>query len=181
MTLTTPWPPTSRHHITPGTHDGGLAAAMDRLTAELRALRADLAQHLTTAPTPAPAPAAPVAVAPATTPVQVGYSAGRLVLDFSAHQVHIDGQPREITAREWALLSHLAQRPGQVLTRADLLQAVWGTPYLSDANVSEHIRRVRRRLAPLDPVSTLRGVGYRWDWHPAADDPARLVPGADDE
>lgn len=83
----------------------------------------------------------------------------------------IDGGRREIsrsdvgavrpTAREFDLLWHLAQHRGLVLSRAQILEAVWGYDYLGETRtVDVHIRQLRKKL-PGIPIETVWGVGYR--------------------
>ncbi len=94
----------------------------------------------------------------------------RLTLDLAAAEVRVDGQPVQMTRREWDLAVTLARNPRRLLSRADLLHEVWGTPYQSPETVTEHVRRVRAHLAPLHPITTVRSGGYRWDL-PADDAP----------
>jgi DNA-binding response OmpR family regulator len=90
-----------------------------------------------------------------------------LLLDLEGRLVSADGEALDLTRREFDLLAHLSTRPGRVLTRAQLLTAVWG---LADARhagprtVDVHVARLRRKLGVRHgaPLSTLRGVGYRW-------------------
>ena len=101
-------------------------------------------------------------------------SAGRTVtfedleIDLDARQVAVRGAPVELTRREFDLLGHLALRPMQVLSREDLLQAVWQSSgaWQTTATVTEHVRRLRAKLEvdPSEPryLLTVRGVGYRF-------------------
>ncbi|GAA4535960.1 response regulator transcription factor [Amycolatopsis samaneae] len=95
-----------------------------------------------------------------------------LRIDTAARQVVLDGAFVELTAKEFDLLVFLAQHPGQVFTRAQLLRAVWRSSpgWQSDATVTEHIHRLRAKLEA-DPgrprrLRTVRGVGYRWERTP---------------
>jgi len=77
-----------------------------------------------------------------------------------------DGVDLALTATEFRLLAVLAGRPGQVLTREMLLEAVWGYDYLGDSRlVDVAIQRLRAKLEddPAHPkrIITVRGVGYR--------------------
>ncbi|AXI00986.1 DNA-binding response regulator [Sporosarcina sp. PTS2304] len=87
--------------------------------------------------------------------------------DLSLHQLSRDvtrgGHPIELTPREFDLLQHLLKHPNQVLTREQLLDAVWGYDYYGDTNVVDvYIRYVRKKIdvgeVPL--IQTVRGVGY---------------------
>jgi DNA-binding response OmpR family regulator len=91
-----------------------------------------------------------------------------LVIDASAHQVFVDGEEVHLTRREFGVLQMLSSAPGRVFSRADLLRDVWGsTPEWQDAEtVTEHVRRLRSKLSAAgahDFISTVRGVGYRFD------------------
>mgnify|MGYP001417662260 CR=1 FL=1 len=90
---------------------------------------------------------------------------GELELNLSAYAVTKRGQPVELTHREFELLAYLSQRPGQVVTREQLLQDVWGYDYFGDIRtVDVTIRRLREKIEddPSRPayILTRRGVGY---------------------
>ncbi|MFP4149137.1 MAG: winged helix-turn-helix domain-containing protein [Nitriliruptoraceae bacterium] len=91
---------------------------------------------------------------------------GPVHLDVSAHTVERDGVPLALTPTEFRLLAELARHPGQVLSREQLLEQVWGYDYLGDSRlVDATIQRLRAKVEP-DPsnpriVETVRGVGYR--------------------
>ena len=76
-----------------------------------------------------------------------------------------DGEDIELTHREFELLYHLAKHIGQVMTRDDLLQTVWGYDYFGDVRtVDVTVRRIREKIeeTPSHPqiLMTRRGVGY---------------------
>ena len=72
-----------------------------------------------------------------------------------------DGDVIRPTAREFDLLWYLAERPGLVLSRAQILEAVWGYDYFGETRtVDVHIRQLRKKLEGI-PVETVWGVGYR--------------------
>ena len=79
-------------------------------------------------------------------------------------EVRCDGSLIELTPREYDLLFHLLKHPNQVLTREQLLDAVWGYDYYGDTNVVDvYIRYVRKKIDPeCGPsfIHTVRGVGY---------------------
>jgi two-component system response regulator QseB len=86
---------------------------------------------------------------------------GRLVLDPVLRTVRVDAQPVELTAREFALLEALMQRPGAVLSRQRLEQCIYGWGSEVDSNAVEvHVHKLRRKLGP-GRIHNLRGVGYR--------------------
>lgn len=84
-------------------------------------------------------------------------------------EVTIDGQPVELTAKEFDLLAFLARSPRQVFSRGQLLEHVWSSrsEWQDEATVTEHVRRVRHKIEPdaAKPrwITTVRGVGYRFE------------------
>jgi DNA-binding response OmpR family regulator len=92
--------------------------------------------------------------------------AGALRIDPAARAVTLDGRPLTLTAREFDLLLFLARHPGQVFTREQLLDQVWGYTFASDAStVTVHIRRLREKIeadaAAPRRILTVWGVGYK--------------------
>jgi DNA-binding response OmpR family regulator len=92
---------------------------------------------------------------------------GGLVIDLGAREVTRHGQRVVLTAREFELLAHLASHPREAFRREDLLEQVWGYTYGDAATVTVHIRRLREKVeaTPSQPrlITTVWGVGYRWD------------------
>jgi len=95
---------------------------------------------------------------------------GDLVVDRARHEVLKRGAPLALTARELALLAALADHPGRVFTRSQLLERVWGSDFYDDHVVEVHVGNLRRKLEddPAHPrwLQTVRGVGYRLAEHP---------------
>ncbi|TAN03319.1 MAG: response regulator transcription factor [Rhodanobacteraceae bacterium] len=92
---------------------------------------------------------------------------GELTLDVDAHRASLRGQPLSLTAKEFALLAYFTRHPGRAFTRADLLDAVWGTEFEGfDHTVNTHINRLRNKIEndPSNPlyIHTVWGVGYRF-------------------
>lgn len=91
---------------------------------------------------------------------------GDLKLDFDKFEVEVRGQKvADLTRREFEVLRYLAQKPGQVVTREDLLEKVWGYEYYGDIRtVDVTIRRIREKIekntANPKILITKRGVGY---------------------
>jgi two-component system, OmpR family, response regulator MtrA len=91
---------------------------------------------------------------------------GPLRIDVAAHAVDRDGLPIELTPTEFRLLVELARHAGNVLSRDQLLERVWGYDYLGDSRlVDAAVQRLRAKVEP-EPshptvVQTVRGVGYR--------------------
>ena len=91
---------------------------------------------------------------------------GPLSIDVNSRQVFLDGQPVALTRTEFDILAALSSRPGMVWGRRQLIEAVWGEPWVgNDHLVDVHVGHTRRKLGddPADPrfVFTVRGVGYR--------------------
>ncbi len=91
---------------------------------------------------------------------------GPLSIDVASRQVFIDGTPVLLTRTEFDILAALSSRPAVVLSRPQLLEAVWGDSWGGNEHlVDVHIGHLRRKLSddPADPryVITVRGVGYR--------------------
>ncbi len=87
-----------------------------------------------------------------------------LSIDEQSRKVQYFNQHVELTPREYDLLLYLLKHPKQVLTREQILDAVWGFDYYGDTNVVDvYIRYVRQKLEKANPTSliqTVRGVGY---------------------
>ncbi len=90
---------------------------------------------------------------------------GDIELDPAAYAVRRRGVMVPLTAREFAMLHFLMDRKGQVVTRTELLEAVWDSNYDGLSNVVDvHVANVRRKLdlpGNPAPIETVRGVGYR--------------------
>ncbi len=90
-----------------------------------------------------------------------------LEIDPHRREVHVDGEPVELTTLEFDLLEALASHPGWVFTRPRLLERVWGWDYFgSDRVVDAHVANIRRTLGDdaAEPrfIGTVRGVGYKF-------------------
>ena len=92
---------------------------------------------------------------------------GDLEIDLSSMSVQVEGRNVLTTVREFRLLEYLARHCGRVLTRHQLLDAVWEAPFVTPRSIDVYIRRLREKIE-LDPrrpryLKTLRGVGYRFE------------------
>ena len=90
---------------------------------------------------------------------------GRLTIDAGARQARVDGQACKLTSHQFALLHAMAQRPGRVLTRDQLMQSVRGEELEAfDRSIDVHMSRIRSAIEddPKAPkrILTVRGVGY---------------------
>ena len=90
---------------------------------------------------------------------------GGLSLDVAAHTVTVDGIRISLTLKEFELLRLFLSAPGQVFSREQLLEQVWGTDYVGESRtVDVHIATLRTKLgAAGDYIRTVRGVGYRME------------------
>ncbi|MBI4790918.1 MAG: response regulator transcription factor [Chloroflexi bacterium] len=93
---------------------------------------------------------------------------GEMRIDPRTRLVHVGDRRVELTGKEFDLLYFLAQHPGQVFTRAQLLDRVWGYEFFGDAStVTVHVRRLREKIEtnPAEPqyLATLWGVGYKFE------------------
>jgi len=93
--------------------------------------------------------------------------AGDLRIDLEKRDVFLQGKKVELTASEFALLAFMAQHPGRVFTRLQLLDAVRGSTFESlERAVDSHIKNLRKKIEqnPQDPeyIQTVYGVGYRF-------------------
>lgn len=90
---------------------------------------------------------------------------GALRIDDGAHAVTVDGESVELMAKEYDLLLYLVRNRGLVLSREKILNAVWGYAYNgADRTVDWQIKLLRGKLGRCrDYVSTIRGVGYKFE------------------
>ncbi|MBE7218660.1 MAG: response regulator transcription factor, partial [Caulobacteraceae bacterium] len=132
---------------------------LERVKAVLRRARADQEEH---ADLSGGAQAAP--------PVGEGAQAlkrGRLTLDPARHDCLWNGRPVKLTVTEFLLLQSLAQRPGFVKSRDNLMDAAYDDQvYVDDRTIDSHVKRMRKKFRQVDPefdaIETLYGVGYRY-------------------
>jgi DNA-binding response OmpR family regulator len=92
---------------------------------------------------------------------------GDLRVDIPGRRASLAGEELALTVREFDLLGFLVRRPGQVFTRAELLERVWGWDFGDQSTVTVHVRRLREKIEvnPTKPlrIATVWGVGYRYD------------------
>jgi two-component system response regulator ChvI len=92
---------------------------------------------------------------------------GKLALDPQRHECTWDGKPVRLTVTEFLILQCLAQRPGFVKSRDNLMDAAYDDQvYVDDRTIDSHIKRLRRKFKQVDDnfdaIETLYGVGYRY-------------------
>lgn len=105
--------------------------------------------------------------AEAETPAASVLTRGELVLDSARHVCSWKGQKVDLTVTEFLILKSLAQRPGHVKNRDQLIDAAYGEHiYVDDRTIDSHIKRLRKKFRETDPdfahIETLYGVGYRY-------------------
>ena len=93
---------------------------------------------------------------------------GRLEMDPARHRVRWDGRDVALTVTEFLILDALAQRPGYVKSRDQLMDVAYAhDSYVDDRTIDSHIKRLRKKFRSVDPgfsaIETLYGVGYRFD------------------
>lgn len=101
-------------------------------------------------------------------PVPAPITRGRLTMDPARHQVRWDDRPVTLTVTEFLILEALAQRPGVVKSRNQLLDIAYQEDvFVDDRTIDSHIKRIRRKFRGSDPafdsIETLYGVGYRFN------------------
>jgi two-component system, OmpR family, response regulator len=105
----------------------------------------------TTGPQPVPEARPPLAI-------------GQVTIDRDRHEVRVADTPLQVTATELKLLATLAIHPGRVLSRSQLIAAVYGDDHhISERTIDTHVRNLRAKLAArgADVIETIHGVGYR--------------------
>ena len=94
-----------------------------------------------------------------------GMRVGALELDVDRYEVSLDGEPLELTYKEFELLKFLSTHPGRVFSRDQLLNQVWGYNFIGGTRtVDVHVRRLRAKLGPKHAtlIDTVRNVGYKF-------------------
>ncbi|GAA0489160.1 response regulator transcription factor [Salinibacillus aidingensis] len=90
-----------------------------------------------------------------------------LHMDLSARRIYVNGEEKELRAKEFDLLVLLASNPDRVFTKEELFERIWGIDSLGDiTTVTVHIRKIREKIeeSPASPtyIETIWGVGYRF-------------------
>ena len=104
--------------------------------------------------------------------------AGELSIDESSYSAKLRGRTLDLTFKEFELLKFLAQHPGRVFSRDQLLREVWGYDYFGGTRtVDVHVRRLRAKLGPENEnlIGTVRNVGYRYVTSPVNESHEILV------
>lgn len=92
-------------------------------------------------------------------------SAGGIVLDKSAHSVSVEGEPVELSFKEFELLSFFMENSGIALSRDKILDRVWNYDYYGDARtIDTHVKKLRAKLKTCgDCIKTVWGMGYKFE------------------
>jgi two-component system, OmpR family, response regulator RegX3 len=95
-------------------------------------------------------------------------AAGPVRIDVERHQVNINNELISLPLKEFELLEFLVRNSGRVLTRAQLIDRVWGSDYFGDTKTLDvHVKRLRAKIEsdPANPVyiQTIRGLGYKFE------------------
>lgn len=90
---------------------------------------------------------------------------GKLEVNFTARRVSVEGRELDLSPKEYDLLFYMVRNRGIALTREKLISDVWGYDFFGDdRTLDTHIKLLRRELGPCaDKITTLRGVGYRFE------------------
>jgi DNA-binding response OmpR family regulator len=93
---------------------------------------------------------------------------GPLALDLKGRSVTIHGKPVPLTRREYDVVELLAMHSGQVFSREQIYEKIWGYDAEGDSStVVEHVKKIRAKMAAADPsteyIATVWGIGYKWN------------------
>ena len=91
--------------------------------------------------------------------------AGGIVVDKSAHSVTVDGQPVELSFKEFELLTYFMENAGIALSRESILTNVWNYDYFGDARtIDTHVKKLRAKLGDKgEYIHTIWGMGYKFE------------------
>ena len=91
--------------------------------------------------------------------------AGKLRVDTQSHTACLDGQPLQLTPKEYELLLFFCQHPFHAFSRDTLLDEVWGQDFFgSDRTVDTHVKSLRGKLKPYGYIETVWGFGYKFKY-----------------
>lgn len=90
---------------------------------------------------------------------------GGIVLDKSAHQVFVDGQPIDLSVKEFELLAYFVENKGIALSRERILNNVWNYDYFGDARtIDTHVKKLRSKMGEKgEYIKTIWGMGYKFE------------------
>lgn len=92
-----------------------------------------------------------------------GIEIGDLRIEPEEYMVYYKGEPINLAKKEFELLHYLASKPGRVFLRNEILNKIWGSEVIvGDRTIDVHIRKIRQKL-DLDCITTVKGVGYKFE------------------
>lgn len=95
------------------------------------------------------------------------YSDGRIMVDFNAKQVMVEGKPVKLTSLEFKLLGYLIKNKDKVISKQELFEKVWEDKFTGDGTLNVHIRKIREAIErePSNPeyIITVWGDGYKFN------------------
>ncbi len=96
---------------------------------------------------------------------EASVNAGGIVLDKAAHQVTIDGEPIELSVKEFELLSYFLENQKMALSREKILNHVWNYDYFGDARtIDTHVKKLRSKMGVKgNYIKTIWGMGYKFE------------------
>jgi two-component system alkaline phosphatase synthesis response regulator PhoP len=111
-------------------------------------------------------------VSPASKLKSTQYEFGEVSINFQTYEVKVKGKPVRLTQLQMKTLKYFAEREGEVVTRVQLLQEVWGLPGHINTRAPDQIMRQLRKMFEIDPANpvhflTIRDAGYRFVKNPA--------------
>lgn len=91
--------------------------------------------------------------------------AGGIVIDKAAHQATVDGQPMELSFKEFELLTYFLENEGIALSREKILNSVWNYDYFGDARtIDTHVKKLRSKMGDKgEYIKTVWGMGYKFE------------------
>ena len=94
-----------------------------------------------------------------------GLSAGGSLIDKAAHQASVDGEPMELSFKEFELLTYFLENQGIALSREKILNSVWNYDYFGDARtIDTHVKKLRSKMgAKGEYIKTVWGMGYKFE------------------
>ena len=92
-------------------------------------------------------------------------SAGGIVIDKAAHQASVDGEPMELSFKEFELLTYFLENQGIALSREKILNSAWNYDYFGDARtIDTHVKKLRSKMgAKGEYIKTVWGMGYKFE------------------
>ncbi|WP_190016871.1 response regulator transcription factor [Streptomyces lucensis] len=112
---------------------------------------------------PAYSPTGPAPASPARQPASGAQTLGPLALNRRTREVHLDGRHVALTPREFDLLAYLAEDPGTVYSRQQIMDTVWDPHFFGPTKTLDaHVAALRRKLSDPGWITTARGVGFRF-------------------